>query len=306
MSTISAHDLIRSVVDKNENWRGRAIQMHPVSGGITNENYVISVDGLPQRMFVKIPGLGTERFIDRAVANSAGAAAAELDISPRVHFFDPETGVEFTGFFEGYRAATTRDFQSLDFCREVMGLYRRWHSTPRLEQTKTMFDMVDEHLEQVHADGIRLPEWTAEILGEYERIRARFEESGLDIVPAHNDPMPGNFLVAEGSPMKLIDFDYASNNERSFELGLILTEMFISDEDARTLVADYAGGPDERLYARAQISRAVADTKWGLWGMINSHSRDEDFDYFKYGLWKLQRVFAITRHPEYNTWFNAI
>lgn len=53
-----------------------------------------------------------------------------------------------------------------------------------------------------------------------------FLSSGLDIVPCHNDAMRGNFLVhLEGDrilDMKIVDFKFASNNERAYEIGAFL------------------------------------------------------------------------------------
>lgn len=298
-------DLTRVVYLKDE-WRNRSLTIEPLYGGLTNENYRIVVDGYDGALFGKIPGPGTEKFIDRKTANSAAKAAAQIGISPQVYVFDQQSGIEISEFLTEYRPATTRDFQNFEVATDAMDLYRKWHTTPKLPETKTMMDMVEEHLDQIRASGIDLPGWAGEVLRNYRQAAAAFAASGLDLVPAHNDPMPGNFLLAEGQPMKLIDFDYAANNEASYEIGLILTEMFVGEDRARELVERYAGGPNPQLFARAQICRMIADTKWGLWGLINSAVRDDDFDYHKYGLWKLYRTFYIAGSPYFDKWLKQI
>jgi thiamine kinase-like enzyme len=106
--------------------------------------------------------------------------------------------------------------------------------------------------------------------------------------------------------VKLIDFDYAANNDVAYELALIFTEMFVSVEDTRTLVKRYRGHDDEQFFARVMVCRMIADTKWGLWGLINNAVRDEEFDYYKYGAWKLYRTFLVSRHPRFDEWLEQI
>ncbi|WP_440312855.1 phosphotransferase [Leucobacter chromiireducens] len=305
MTTITLPEPLRAAIAKNPEWAGLDVAVDPVFGGITNENFRLRI-GDSQPIFAKVPGLGTEKFINRDTANQAARQAAAAGISPQVLFYDASSGIEFSEFVaDGFRTATTLDFQRADVCRGVMDTYRRWHGTPLLSETKTMVDMVEEHLAQVEEDGIPLPDWSAVVLRNYLEAVDAFMVSGLELVPAHNDPMPGNFLIDDAANVTLIDFDYAANNEASFEIGLILTEMFVDIDRSRELVAEYRGEHDERFFARAMLSRMIADTKWGLWGLINAHARDEDFDYFKYGSWKLYRTFWISRRPEYRQWLDA-
>ena len=55
-------DLIAAVSCVRE-WQDGAIEYEKVTGGITNENFKVSVDGAS--FFVKIPGAGTDAFIDQ-------------------------------------------------------------------------------------------------------------------------------------------------------------------------------------------------------------------------------------------------
>ncbi len=77
---------------------------------------------------------------------------------------------------------------------------------------------------------MRLPADAELILGEYQAAKSALLASGLDLVACHNDPMPGNFLVADDRPMKLVDYEFASNNERAYELALLTTEMFYTED----------------------------------------------------------------------------
>src|ERR1700733_9664799 len=74
-------------------WQGKEISYAMLVGGLMNKNWRISVEGDLRRYFVKIPGKGSETFIDRAAANAAALNAFSLGIGPEVISFDPRTGV---------------------------------------------------------------------------------------------------------------------------------------------------------------------------------------------------------------------
>lgn len=308
MSADANIDLLKDVAGRNPDWADREINFRPVSGGITNLNYRLDIDGIDGEIFAKIPGPGTEKFIDRRAAHSAAKQAAAAGISPRVLHFDEKSGIEFSDFVStGYRTATTLDFQDRAVLERVIDVYRAWHATPLLPDTKTMFDQVEEHLSQVREESIELPKWAVdEVIPMYREVAERYEAAGLEIVAAHNDPMPGNFLLGDDGDVILIDFDYAGNNDRAYELALVFAEMFVNVEDTRGLVARYRGSDDFSFFSRVMLCRLIADTKWGLWGLINNAARDEEFDYYKYGTWKLYRTFLVSRHPQFRDWLEAL
>lgn len=288
-------------------WRGKQVGYAPVFGGLQNSNWRITVEGIDTRYFLKIPGAGSETFIDRALANEAARRAGAKGIAPKLVHFDTATGVEIIEFLEGYRACTNGDFKDAAIPHQIIDIYRVLHDGEMLTVTKTMFDMIDEHLAQVAELGVRLPDDAELILGEYQVAKQALLASGLDLAACHNDPMPGNFLVADDKPMKLVDYEFASNNERAYELALLTTEMFYTEERIGELVEDFYGRVDFSLLARVQVCGALADTKWGLWACVNQQlSSSWDFDYHKYGCWKLMRARLKMSDPRWPFWLKAL
>ena len=57
--------------------------------------------------------------------------------------------------------------------------------------------------------------------GNYRKAKAALEASGLDIVPCMNDTLAGNFLLDDDNNVMLVDFEYASGNDRCAELARI-------------------------------------------------------------------------------------
>lgn len=288
-------------------WDGAEVEYGPVVGGLQNSNWRITVPGDERTYFLKVPGAGTDAFIDREVANVAAQRAGELGISPTVVHFDSQTGTEICEFLEGYRACTNGDMKEWAVTEDVLGLYDAFHGIDPLPMTKTMFDLIDEHLGQAEELGVQLPDFAPVLLREYSTVKKAFQASGLDLVPCHNDPMPGNFLVSEGKPMKLVDFEFASNNERAYDLALILAEFFYDEPTAMACIEAAYGSVQWEVVSRVQVCRFLADVKWGLWGCVNHQLNTSwDFDYHKYGVWKLLRARGHLGDPRWSQWLHAI
>ena len=293
-------------------WAGKPVAYRPMIGGIMNSNWHVTVPGDPQACFLKIPGPGSEMFIDRANANAAACAAAGLGIGPAVLFFDPADGLEVTAFLDGYRACTTSDFERPPIQEDVLGLYRILNGGPAFPLTKTVFDMIEEHLAQARELGSAMPPDLDWLLDVYGRAKAAFMASGLDLAPCFNDPMPGNFLIeadagaASPKPMRLIDYEFASNNERAYEIGQFLCEMFVPEDRSNELTELYYGRVTPALLARVWVARGLADVKWAFWAIVNRRLSSWDFDYQKYGDWKFLRARSIFHDSRFEGWLRKL
>ncbi len=300
-------EAVRRAVRGVPGWAGRRFTAMPVFGGLQNSNWRVRFDDEERQYFVKLPGAGTETFIDRSNAHTAGMLAARAGISPEIIAFQPDTGVEIVEFLDGYRACTNGDMKSWDIAQGVTSLFRTFHTVGALPVTKTVFDMIDEHLQQVRDLGVVLPGTAPALLRETRAARAALEASGLDLVPCHNDPMPGNFLTSPHRPMKLIDFEFSSNNERAYDLALVLAEFFYDESRAMACIEDFYGTASWDVVSRVRVCVALADVKWGLWGCVNQQLNDTwDFDYHKYGTWKLARARAVMADPRWPQWLAAL
>jgi thiamine kinase-like enzyme len=303
----AAERRVEAELGRIERWHGHTLTYAPVLGGLQNSNWRISVDGAPERYFLKIPGDGSDAFIDRLLANEAARRAGDRGIGAEVVLFDEQSGVEVIEYLEGYRACTNGDFKDPDVPRRIIDIYRNLHDGDLLSGTKTMFDMIEEHLAHAREGGVRLPSDADLILGEYEQAKAALLASGLDLVACHNDPMPGNFLVSPGKPMRMVDYEFASNNERAYELALLVAEMFYGEEQMLELVESFYGRTDFATLARVQVCCALADVKWGLWAVVNQQLNTTwDFDYHKYGCWKLMRARLKMSDPRWPFWIGAL
>jgi len=300
---------LQSIADAMPGWDAAKLKTWPLVGGLMNSNWLINHDG--QDYFMKLFGEGSENFVDRRLSYEAASQAHALGISPRIALFDPEMGVEIVEFLRGYRASTNADFSRRDFLQSVVELYRQFNSGQKLSTTKDVFAMTDEHIEQGRELGVLVPADFDWLLVQYERAKAAFMASGLDLAPCHNDAMPGNFMVAMTEDdrikdMKMIDFEFASNNERAYEIGIFFGEVFVDEVTTNELIEQYYGTARREFLARVWVIRAVADIKWGSWAVQQRRLSSWDFDFQKYGIWKYARARRLFDDPRWNEWLAAI
>ena len=57
---------LEAIIARVPPWRGQTLRYEPVQGGISNVNWRIWVGDTDRSFFLKVPGKGTEMFIDRA------------------------------------------------------------------------------------------------------------------------------------------------------------------------------------------------------------------------------------------------
>lgn len=306
MATSDAERAVEAAIGQVGAWMGRQLRYCAVTGGISNTNFRISVDGEGHDYFVKIPGRGTEMFINRKAALAASRQAESIGIGPKTFDYLDHLDIEVAEFIEGRRPSTHRDFADPDIRRAAIEAYRRFHHSPALPLTKTVFDMIDEHYDQVRSLEGYWPEDREWLFRQYRQAKRALEASGLDLVPCFNDPMPGNFLIGDDKSIKLIDFEYASNNERLYDLAIWSGEMFFPEAIDREIIETYFGRYDHRSHARFIVHKALADIKWSTWAMVQNRVSTLDFDFYKYGIWKHMRSRAIIRDPRWPTFLKAL
>lgn len=296
---------VEAVLARFPEWRARRLRYRPVTGGISNTNWRVST-GETQDFFVKVPGRGTEMFISRDHANEASRRAQACGFGPAVHGYLPEEGVEIFAFVEGYRASTNLDFLNPAIRRNAVTALRAFNDAAPLRLTKTVFDMIEEHVAQVAEVGGRVPPDFAFLIRGFAEAKAALMASGLDLVPCMNDTLAGNFMIGPENRTMLVDFEYASNNERAYELALWFTEMAFPEAVECEMIEAYFGRLDPAMEARINVLKALADLKWATWAMIQEAVSTLDFDFYKYGTWKHMRARTQFHHSDWARWLRRL
>lgn len=298
-ATTGAERELEAAIGRIADWAGCDIAYAPVDGGISNANFRVSVSGKEHDFFVKMPGKGTEMFVDRRAAHDASKAAAKSGYGAEVCHFLEEEGVEIFKFVEGFRTSTNGDYLIPEVRTNAVRALRGFSQQEPLDLTKTIFDQIDEHQAQIAELGGYTPLDKTWADKQYRLAREALEASGIDLVPCMNDTLAGNFMLNDRYEITLVDFEYASNNDPHYELALWFCEMVFPPEIEREMIEEYFGRADEQAVARVNVYKALADIKWSNWAWVQRQVSHLDFDFHKYGAWKHMRARVFMHDPQW-------
>src|SRR5919199_6978237 len=107
-------------------WKGEDVRVSTLSGGLTNENYLVEARG--QKYVVRVPGQSTELLsIDRANEVYNTKAAANTAIGPRVLEHIPDLDVMVLEFIPG-PTMSAQALQSERMARRMAESFKKLHS----------------------------------------------------------------------------------------------------------------------------------------------------------------------------------
>ncbi|MEP5727215.1 MAG: choline/ethanolamine kinase family protein, partial [Erythrobacter sp.] len=126
-------------------------------GGLTN--LVYRVDATDRSVIVRIPGEGTEAYIDRSVELYNANAAAKAGVSPEVIFGDPATGLMISHTVPNIETMTPDLFQSRTGspARAGKALAKLHNSGESFQFRFELFAMIDEYLGILSTKDVTLP-----------------------------------------------------------------------------------------------------------------------------------------------------
>jgi thiamine kinase-like enzyme len=289
---------LRAVVESMPGWaRASSIRVRPISGGITNRNFRVDVDG--EAFVVRIPGLRTELLgIDREAEHRAAAAAAAAGVGPEVVAFLPEQDSLVTRFVEAepvpQEAMGTPPVLAL-----VAPALRALHGGAELPATFSPFRVVEEYRDVAEAHGVEVPGAYGTLL---PRARA-IEEAlgGFEPCPCHNDLLNANFL-RRGDRVFIVDYEYAGMGDIFFDLANLSVNHGFDDAADRALLEAYFGVVRQRDLARVRLMRVMSDFREAMWGVVQQGLSTLDFDYVAYADRHFARVLAAAEDERFEGW----
>ncbi len=275
-----------------------------ISGGYTNLNWqLLGASGT--RYFVKDPGPAGSPFINRATAREAAGIVGALGIAPRMLDWDSATGIEIHAFLDGFRSVTPADMRG-PLAGRVMETYRRAHGAGLLSETKTGLDQIAQHRAQLAEAGVALPRSWARVAAGLDEATRALLAAGIDLSLCYNDGHISNYLIDDAGRLQVIDWEYAANNDRYWDVGLFALEMFFEPREVVALIEAYDGRCLPDIYARVQVWRLLAGIKWALWALIQAHGSPLAFDFRKYAEVLFDRIGFEMGLPAWQAWLKDL
>jgi len=290
---------IDQVVSLIPSWQERRVTVLPMTGGLTNTNFRVEVDGISY--FVRIPGSSTELLaVDRVNEIHNARAAAETGVAPPLLHVLPDDNVMVFAFIDG-RTMSIESLQASGQPGRIAASLQRLHAGPRFHQDFDMFRLIEFYLDTAERHGARIPHDYRDFLGTVARIEHAVQRRALPAVPCHNDLLAENY-IDDGRQLWLIDFEYSGNNDPCFELGNTCQELQYSEAQMAELCAAYFGQATASLLARMRLFALMSDVGWTLWGALQAKISTIDYDFWDYATTRWNRALAVLKGPDLENW----
>jgi thiamine kinase-like enzyme len=290
---------VEDAVGRISLWRGKEVKISSLSGGLTNENYLVE-DG-DGRYVMRLPGTSTELLsIDRANELYNARAAASTGIGPAVLEHIPQLDVMVLEFIPG-RTMSAQTLQSESMVRRMAESFKRLHSAPRFLKDFDMFRLIEEYLRIVEVHQVRIPSDYRQRLPLVAEIERAVNAGALPSVSCHNDLLCENF-IDDGQWLRIVDYELSGNNDACFDLGNTAQEANLDDELRAVLCEAYFGRLDRQQLARMNLFTLMSDVGWTLWGAIQAKISTLDFDFTDYYTTRWNRALETMGSDRFEGW----
>lgn len=275
-------------------------------GGLTN--VVHRVDLANETLIVRIPGKGTEEYIDRAVELNNAIAAARAGVSAEVIWGDADSGIMVSRCIENIVTMTPESFSERSGAPERAALaFRKLHQSGETFQFRfELFSMIEDYLKVLSGKDSELPEGYSEIVEAAEPVKTVLSENESALAPCHCDPLCENFLD-DGTRMWIVDWEYSGMNDPMWDLGDLSVEAGFTDEQDRAMMDAYFDGQaSDAEFGRMVVYKAMCDLLWTLWGLIQHADNNPAEDFWAYSVNRFERCKTLMRSSEFKAHLAAI
>lgn len=271
-------------------------------GGLTNLVYRAG------EACLRIPGKGTEEYINRANEGVAAREAAKAGVSPDVLHFDGATGLMVTRFIGGAETMSPEKFKTRPGSPARAGeVFRKLHRSGAVFPFRfELFAMIDDYLKVLSTRDVSLPAGYHDVVQEAGAVRAALDAHPAPLAACHCDPLCENFLDT-GDRMWIVDWEYSGMNDPLWDLGDLSVEGRFDAAQDEAMMRAYFGGearPAER--GRIVIHKAMCDLLWTLWGLIQLANNNPADDFRAYADGRFARCKALMETPDFSRHLAAV
>lgn len=277
-------------------------------GGLTNMVFRVDAPGLKSAV-VRVPGAGTEDYIDRNAELVNARAAARAGVSPAILFADPSEGLLVMDLIEDIVTMTPENFAQIEGSPARAGAaLRQLHSSgEEFAGRFELFSMIDDYLGVLAKKGnVGLPEGYHDVVAAARPVGEALAENPVALAPCHCDPLCENFLD-DGEKMWIVDYEYGGMNDPLWDLGDLSVEgHFTAAMDREMLEAYFGRAPSDPEMGRVVIYKAMCDLLWTLWGLIQFADGNPADDFWAYATGRFERCKALMTSPEFDRHVAAV
>ncbi len=264
----------------------------PLSGGITNRNFLIDGASDGSRFVLRLAGNDTHLLgISREVEHAATVAAAGVGVGPEVVAFIRPEGYLVTRFIDGRPIPEAEMRDSPERLIELATALRRIHGGPAIPGLFVPFRIVEAYRALAFSRGVSIPPEYELAQAIARRIELACLMAPVELRACHNDLLNAN-LIHDGARVRIVDWEYAGMGDPFFDLGNFSSNHQLSPDAAAALLQAYAGDVRPAELARVLLMRVLSDFREAMWGVLQQGISTLDVDFVAYAADHFDRLLA--------------
>ena len=276
------------------------LKISPLTGGITNENFRIEVNG--DLFVLRIPGADTELLgIDRAVECTVSQMVGEIGIGPKVFYVIEPEGYLATSFIEG-KLPSPKELGTKENIRRVAETIARVHKLDPIPETFSPFRVVEDSAEIARRFNVDFPDNFSWLVEQMNAAENALKKTPFTPKLCHNDLLNANFL--DDGQIRILDWEYAGMGDPLFDLANFSVHHQFTDEQDSWLLEAYFGEVSDSNWARLEILKIISDFREAMWAMVQIGISKLDFDFRNYANTYFARTEKGMKGEKWNEWLN--
>lgn len=249
--------------------------------GLTNKNYKIVIG--EKEYAVRVPGKGTEKYLNRASEKMVSEKVSDLGINPKVTYFNEKTGLKIVEYIPEAKTLNANTGKREENLAMVAEIFRKLHqSGEKFDDRFDVFEKITEYEEVLKDAEQPIIEGYNEVKKEVLQLKDDYLSLNVPLAPCHIDPLTENFVKSGENNMYLIDWEYAGMNDPFWDVAAYIVETELSEAEEKIFLLEYFNGEiHEKDLRRLLMNKIFQDFLWTIWALMKEQSGDDLGSYAK-------------------------
>lgn len=237
---------------------------HSPGRSLNNTNYVVEANN--KKYLLRIPGIGTELFCNRAVEAKAFKELSHLPFIETNYFLDPISGIKISEFYENNRII---DADNNDDLKWLMKNLRKLHKIDLDLPVDTVFDRMKRYDSFVKTVGGE-KYYEKEFLNLYNKILTYEKDYLKTFKPTliHGDLSPNNAMIVSNKKLLFIDLEFISKGDPFMDVANFAHDDNSSVDKTIEFLELYLNKePTKQQIYRLLLLSAAISVMWYIWAV---------------------------------------
>lgn len=231
-------------------------------GGETNVSYFVTIAS--DKYVIRLPGKGTDKFIDRKAEKENLAYGTKIGINPETIYFDVESGVKITRQIDKVTELLPRQ---LHLMKDVIHLLKRLHKSPQpMSNHFDLFAMINYYESHIYEKNSLQAKKLTPLKLTLLELKTIYQTFSITPTPCHIDAVCSNILKDQNDRLYLIDWEYSGMFDPLWDIATLSLSLKLTDEEEKLFLTYYfERQPMIEEIQRLHLLKIFLDYHWGLW-----------------------------------------